>query len=53
MGMERRRGGRAGGGSGGSDSAKGVDSGRWAAAVEGVGFGRGGWGGNNYGGVAS
>ena len=49
VGMERRRGGRSLGGSGGSDSAKGVDSGRWAAAVEGVGFGRGGRGGNNYG----
>ncbi len=32
-------GGRSLGGSRGSDSAKDVDSGRWAAAVEGVGFG--------------
>ena len=33
----------------GSDCAKGVVSGRWAAAGEGVGFGPGGRGGNIYG----
>ena len=32
----------------GSDCAKGVVSGRWAAAGEGVGFGPGGQGGNIY-----
>jgi hypothetical protein len=35
-------------GSKGGDCAKGVSSGRWAAAWEGVGFSRGGRGGNIY-----
>ena len=46
MGMERRRGGGRLIGSRGNDCTKGVVSGRWAAAGEGVGFGRGWRGGN-------
>ena len=45
---ERRRGVRWSMGSKGSDCVKGVSSRGWAAAWEGVGFGRGGRGGNIY-----
>ncbi len=48
MGMERRQGGGRLIGSKGSDCAKGVVTGRWAAAWEGIEFGRGGRGGNIY-----
>jgi hypothetical protein len=47
-GRERRRGEGWLMGSRGSDCAKGASSGRWAAAWEGVGFGRDGRGGNIY-----
>ena len=49
VGLERRRWGGRSMGLKGSDCAKGVDSGRWAAEGEGVGSGRGGRGWNNYG----
>ena len=49
MKTKRRRGGGWSMGSRGSDCTKGVDSGRWAATGESVGFGRGGGGWKNYG----